>query len=324
MVAQLGNTQEAKRKHARTTTEGNLPMKHPRTTPAKIALATATAALLLSGCQGLTDEGFALPEASELGIELNDAQPGDTLPDGQDAATTTDEATGADAPDNTQAGAAPAGSAADGTALGTVSTLAVKGRAPKTGYDRDLFGSAWTDDTNAALGHDGCDTRNNILSRDLDHAEFKADTNGCVVLFAVLDDPYTGTEIHFERGRGTSNDVQIDHVVALSDAWQKGAQGWDETTRATFANDPLNLIAADGPINAQKGDGDTATWLPPNKPYRCAYVARQVAVKHKYGLWVTEAEHEAMTRVLSDCPDYPLPTDADALLDAGDPVSPVR
>jgi hypothetical protein len=118
----------------------------------------------------------------------------------------------------------------------------------------------------------------------------------------------------FERGDATSALVQIDHVVALSDAWQKGAQRWTEEKRAQFGNDPLNLLASKGSLNQQKGDGDTATWLPPNKTFRCAYVARQVAVKHGYGLWVTRAERDAMERVLTACPDEPLPT--------GDPSTP--
>ena len=136
----------------------------------------------------------------------------------------------------------------------------------------------------------------------------KDGTNGCVVASGTLQDPYSGETIPFVRGQGTSSAVQIDHVVALSDSWQKGAQQWDAATREAFANDPLNLLAVDGPLNQQKGDGDTATWLPPNKAFRCAYVARQVGVKHAYGLWVTQAEQDAMVRVLSTCPDEPLPT----------------
>ena len=106
--------------------------------------------------------------------------------------------------------------------------------------------------------------------------------------------------------------MQIDHVLALSDAWHKGAQGWDAATRSAFANDPLNLLAADGPLNMQKGDADAATWLPPNGAFRCAYVARQVAVKAAYGLWVTQAERDAMAGVLGGCPDEPLPGGAGA------------
>ncbi|WP_407663450.1 HNH endonuclease family protein [Mycolicibacter senuensis] len=193
-----------------------------------------------------------------------------------------------------------AAGAADGpAALAMLESLPIKGRAPRTGYDRALFGQAWSDDVTVPGGHNGCDTRNDILRRDLVDIEIKPGTNDCVVLSGVLHDPYTGTAIPFQRGRGTSRAVQIDHVVALSDAWQKGAQQLDEPTRRNFANDPLNLQATSGPINYQKGDGDAATWLPPNKSYRCEYVSRIVEVKSGYGLWVTQAEHDAIARILT-------------------------
>jgi hypothetical protein len=101
--------------------------------------------------------------------------------------------------------------------------------------------------------------------------------------------------------------VQIDHVVALSDAWQKGAQQLTRAQRIQLANDPLELLAVDGPANQQKADGDAATWLPSNKAFRCQYVARQVAVKQKYTLWVTDAEKQAVADILKDCPNEPLP-----------------
>lgn len=189
-----------------------------------------------------------------------------------------------------------------GTALAAVDALTVKGRAPRTGYDRDEFGPRWAD-----VDRNGCDTRNDVLRRDLVATTTRPGTHGCVVLTGTLLDPYTGERIAFVRGQGTSQAVQIDHVVALADAWQKGAQGWDDETRERFANDPLNLLAVDGPTNASKGMGDAATWLPPARAARCAYVARQVAVKRSYGLWVTRAEQDAMRRVLSSCPAEPLP-----------------
>lgn len=198
--------------------------------------------------------------------------------------------------------APPADAAQLPTALATVALLPVKGRAPKTGYDRDLYGQAWKD-----VDRNGCDTRNDILRRDLTDQVLKAGTNGCVVASGTLQDPYSGTAIAFVRGQDTSTAVQIDHVVALSDSWQKGAQQWETGKREAFANDPLNLLAVDGPLNMQKSDGDAATWLPPNLAYRCPYVARQVAVKYTYGLWVTQAEQDAMVRVLSTCPTEPLP-----------------
>jgi Protein of unknown function (DUF1524)/Excalibur calcium-binding domain len=188
------------------------------------------------------------------------------------------------------------------SALAALAAIEAKGRAPKTGYARDLFGSGWVD-----VDRNGCDTRNDMLARDLTGEAFKPGTRDCVVLTGTLADPYSARTILFQRGQTTSNDVQIDHVVALSDAWQKGAQGWDTARRTAFANDPLNLLAVDGPLNMQKGDGDAATWLPPNRSYRCAYVARQVAVKISYGLWMTQAEKNAIATILSTCANEPLP-----------------
>jgi Protein of unknown function (DUF1524) len=189
-----------------------------------------------------------------------------------------------------------------GSAMAALATLAVKGRAPRTGYDRALFGQAWAD-----VDRNGCDTRNDVLRRDLTASEPRLAARGCLVLSGTLDDPYTATTISFIRGKGSSAKVQIDHVVALSDAWQKGAQQWSTPRRTSFANDLLNLLAVDGPANQRKGDGDAATWLPPNKPYRCSYAARQVAVKAKYGLWVTSGERDAIARILATCPSQRLP-----------------
>ncbi|WP_297009377.1 HNH endonuclease family protein, partial [uncultured Corynebacterium sp.] len=172
-------------------------------------------------------------------------------------------------------------------ALATLDTLAVKGRAPKTGYDRALFGQAWAD-----VDRNGCDTRNDILARDLTDVVFKK--GSCRVLSGILDDPYTGRTINFVRGQDTSTAVQIDHLVALSDAWQKGAQQLSPERREQLANDPANLLAVDGPANMQKRDGDAATWLPANKSFRCTYVSKQIDVKAAYALWVTQAEKDAM------------------------------
>ena len=190
-----------------------------------------------------------------------------------------------------------------GSALAALATLAAKGRAPKTGYDRALFGQAWAD-----VDRNGCDTRNDVLRRDLTAYVLKPGTNGCLVLSGTLHDPYSGSTIAFVRGQSTSRKVQIDHVVPLSDAWQKGAQRWSTQRRTAFANDLLNLLAVDGLSNQRKSDGDVATWLPPNKAYRCPYAARQVAVKAKYGLWVTSAERDALTRILATCPSQTLPS----------------
>ena len=182
-----------------------------------------------------------------------------------------------------------------------LSTLAVKGRGPKTGYAREQFGPAWAD-----VDRNGCDTRDDVLNRDLVAKEWRPGTHGCVVVAGVVHDPYTGRRLVFAKADAAA--VQIDHVVALSDAWQKGAAQWDATRRRVFANDPLNLLAVDGPTNAQKSDGDAATWLPPQRSYRCRFVARQVAVKAKWRLSVTQAEHDAIARVLARCPEQRVPS----------------
>ena len=188
------------------------------------------------------------------------------------------------------------------TAAAALGLLPVKGRAPMTGYSRSQFGQAWAD-----VDRNGCDTRNDILARDLQNVTFKPGTHNCVVLTGDYVEPYTGRHVFFARSQNGPPAVEIDHVVALGNAWQTGAQQMDPDTRLRYANDPLVLLAVDGPANQQKGDGDAATWLPANKGFRCSYVARQIAIKAKYHLWVTSPEREAMVRVLSPCPDQRLP-----------------
>ena len=183
-----------------------------------------------------------------------------------------------------------------GFALAVLDTLPVKGRAGRDNYDRSAFGQAWLD-----VDRNGCDTRNDILRRDLAGTEFIKDS-GCRVAGGTFREPYTGRQLTFRRGAESSKAVQIDHVVSLGDAWQKGAQQLTPAEREHLANDPLNLIAVDGPANQDKSASDAATWLPPNTAFRCHYVARQVSVKAAYRLWVTPAEKDAMKRVLATCP----------------------
>jgi hypothetical protein len=168
-----------------------------------------------------------------------------------------------------------------------------------TGYAREQFGAPWVD-----VDGNGCDTRDDILARDLTGVSYARDTTRCVVEAGVLADPYTGRTIHFLRGPGDL--VDIDHVVALGNAWVTGAARWALATRTRFANDPMNLLAVDASANRQKGDGDTATWLPHHKSFRCRYAARQVSVKARYALWVTPPERRAITTVLARCPVEPV------------------
>ena len=184
---------------------------------------------------------------------------------------------------------------AAGSALEALNQLEVKGRAPKTGYERSQFGNGWAK-------VNGCNTRDIILYRDLEGPVLDGD---CAVVSGTLNDTYSGETIYFSKEK--SAEVQIDHVVALSDAWQKGAQQLTIDQRKQLANDPLELIAVSGKENQAKSDSDAASWLPKNKAFRCAYVARQIAVKIKYILWVTDAEKAAITTVLQTCPAQTLP-----------------
>ncbi|MBR2766667.1 HNH endonuclease [Candidatus Saccharibacteria bacterium] len=173
--------------------------------------------------------------------------------------------------------------------------LEVKGRAPKTDYSREQFYSGWPN-------VDGCSLRQRIIRREFGES---AVLNECNVMAGEYDEPYTGEHMVFTEREQISKGIQIDHVVALSDAWQKGAQNISAEKRYELATDPLNLLAVDGDANKKKSDGDAATWLPLNKKFRCQYVARQVSVKYKYSLWVTEAEKNAISKVLENCPKEP-------------------
>ena len=186
------------------------------------------------------------------------------------------------------------------SALSVLNKLEVKGRAAKTGYTRSQF-PHWSDPD-----RNGCDSRNDILKRDLRVISFKEGTRDCKVIMGELIDPFSGKKILFNLNLSTSN-IDIDHIVSLSNAWQTGAAYFDKEARSNIANDPLNLMAVDATLNRQKGDGDAATWLPPLKSFRCAYVARQVAVKSKYKLWVTSPEKSAISKILSKCPKMVIP-----------------
>ena len=201
------------------------------------------------------------------------------------------------------AGISPSQADSVASGLSIIEAQVTKGRAAKTGYTRAQFGQTWAD-----VDRNGCDTRNDILKRDLTDEVFKEKTRNCVVQSGTLIDPYSGETINFTRGNTSSMEVQIDHVVALSNAWQTGAFKLSIKERTAFANDPMNLLAVKGRLNSQKNDGDAATWLPPLKNYRCDYVARQIAVKIKYKLWFTAPEKEAMVRILKSCPEKALPT----------------
>ncbi|MFT4199860.1 HNH endonuclease family protein [Gordonia sp. (in: high G+C Gram-positive bacteria)] len=187
----------------------------------------------------------------------------------------------------------------DTAGLAKVARLPVKYRSSIQGYTRDAYGPQWDDNVDVPLGHNGCNTRDDILHRDMTNVEMR--WGGCFVSTGTLYDQYTGQTIHFVRGPDTSGTVEIDHVVSLANAWTTGAKYWDYPKRHNFANDPMNLQAVGHDINQVKGPYDAQGFLPPNRAYRCTYVNRQLDVKIAYGLWITKQEADAMRSVLMAC-----------------------
>lgn len=192
--------------------------------------------------------------------------------------------------------AAPMAHAAP-TPLQVLDSLDVKPAASMDGYSRQQFGMPWTDDNDAPGGHNHCDTRDDILRRDLTDVVRR----GCKVISGLLISPYTGEPVQFIRGVKTSSAVQIDHIVPLADAWRTGAQNLSPSMRVDLANDPENLVAVDGPSNDKKSDKDASEWLPPNPGFHCEYVQRQIDIKARYRLWTVPAEHDALARELTHC-----------------------
>ncbi len=158
-------------------------------------------------------------------------------------------------------------------------------------YDREKFGQSWAD-----TDRNGCDTRNDILARDLDHVRLR-DGSDCVVVAGWLTDPYTGERVEFRKHDAGA--VHVDHVVALAEAWQSGADSWSTDRRVRFANDPRNLLAAQASVNMAKSDHDAAEWMPPRD--QCGYARRVVVVKVAYGLAIDRAERRALDRALASC-----------------------
>lgn len=232
----------------------------------------------------------------------------DTTPK-TDAGMTTTPKTDAGAKTDTKAATGSWGSdpAVWQAGLDATNTIATA-KARPGGYDRERYFGGW-----ASNGCGSATTRDTILARDLKGA---VENPRCQVTSGTLTDPYTGRTIQFRRGRNTSSAVQIDHVVALLDAWESGARDWDQTKRVQYANSTDVLLASDGPANMAKGSGldvnGTALyrsqnsgapdiWMPDNKAYRCDYMAKRATIKSKWGLTMTPREKQQTVSVLSQC-----------------------
>ena len=239
-------------------------------------LATVTMAVLASGCD-------------QVSSALGNA-----------AGTTAPAATSGSAAGGSGTGKVIGGQdiGAPGSALTALNTLTVKPLSTSKTYDRDAFGTPWYDED-----HNGCDTRNDVLQRDLVSRVLRSGSK-CIVQSGQLTDPYTTKIIRFNRGKDSAV-IQIDHIVPLGDAWRTGAYAWTDAQRRALANDPQELLAVDGPTNEAKGDDDAGEWLPPATNFHCQYVARQIGIKARYHLWVTQAEKDGMRRALQTCPSQP-------------------
>ncbi|WP_132991744.1 HNH endonuclease family protein [Gordonia zhaorongruii] len=181
-------------------------------------------------------------------------------------------------------------------------TAVIAGRPPHdSGYDRDSFGTAWTDRSDARGAGNGCDTRNDILSRDVE-VSGRVAIASCpgAVAAGTMTSPYTGRPVVFERGRKSAA-VQIDHIVPLSYAWDMGARSWTSLRRIAFANDPSNLVAVDGSSNQAKSDAEPARWMPPLRDFHCQYAVQFALVLHRYGLPVDAPSRGVLADALSRC-----------------------
>ena len=170
-------------------------------------------------------------------------------------------------------------------------------------YRRDAFGDSWTDDNDAPGGHNGCDTRNDILERDLvdkTYVSIKRCPNA--IATGTLHDPYTNATVALVRGEKTGAAVQIEHIVPLAYAWDMGARFWTDELRVRFANDPGNLLAVEGQVNQDKGDSEPALWMPPNSAFHCQYAMQFIAVARGYGLPVDAPSVPALRDAASTCP----------------------
>lgn len=176
------------------------------------------------------------------------------------------------------------------------------------GYERGcktgqacVFGESWTDDYDGPGGHDGCDTRNNVLAKQLSEVTFRPGTRDCVVVSGALDDPYTGRHLTFSKE--DARDIQIDHVYALAAAWDMGASMWPPERRVTFANDlEVNLLATDAGTNQAKGDRTPSEWLPPARADHCFYAGKYLTVAVRYDLPITAADNATLTAIARTCP----------------------
>ena len=158
-------------------------------------------------------------------------------------------------------------------------------------YDRDYFGYP-TD-----LDSDGCDTRDEVLIAD-SQVPVTTGTSLCDVTAGQWYSPYDGVLTD------NPSDIQIDHVVALSEAWDSGANQWDQAIAIEFGNavgSDDNLQVASRASNLGKSDYDPAEWLPDNTDAICWYVTTWSQIKLDWDLAMDATEYTTVTSILANC-----------------------
>jgi hypothetical protein len=273
---------------------------------ASAVLSWATVALLVAMMV------LAWPNSTATAERLGSTSPGSTpsvpAPTPPESASPTRPAPSTATPSTTPTPNAKGKQGQRGAAL--LEVVRVIGSRPnRPGYDRScspgagcVFGTDWNDATSAPGSRNGCDTRNDVLRQALRDIEIDPGTNGCVVRRGVLDDPYTGRTINFERGWGSSLAVQVDHVIPLAAAWDLGAAVWPQPRREAFANDiRFELMAVDGDTNMSKSDGTPGEWMPPNRAYHCGYAVKYLEASVHWKLPVTRADHAVLSAAVSRC-----------------------
>jgi hypothetical protein len=199
---------------------------------------------------------------------------------------------------------APPGVPSTATAKTELASLVVAAAGSQSGYSRDLF-PTW----NTISGT--CNTRETVLKRDGTNVVVDS---ACAATSGTWVSPYDGATWT------AASDLDIDHLVPLSNAWKSGASAWTTAQRQAFANDLVNpqLLAVTDNVNESKSDSGPEDWKPPLSKcsyelsdrhvtdlvvasYYCTYAKMWVKVKSVYSLTITTAEKAALTSMLATC-----------------------
>jgi hypothetical protein len=179
-----------------------------------------------------------------------------------------------------------------------LSELRVRPAGSMAGYSREEF-PHWSDArefgwklSGGTPDPESCDARDAALIRD--GREERVDAY-CDVASGSWFDPYGG------QTYTDPEDIDIDHIVPLANAWRSGASSWDTVKRESFANVPRDLLSVDDGLNQSKGDKGPEAWKPPRKAYWCVYAKRWIGIKHYWDLSVTDAERSALKQMLGRC-----------------------